>query len=210
MTFYHGSYTEVKNPDLLHSREDIDFGAGFYLTEDPRMAKKWAVSKTVSVVNEYESDFSKLKVYRFSLDKEWLDFVKNNRLFEKEKNYKYEKYDVIIGPTTDDKLYDSLRDYLDGVLTAKETIEIINVMKYSEQTVLKTQKALDALSFTKSKEIIGGEKQEFLKMLKDDRTFAAVKTLELKNIFRERREKIEQLLDEQGLGNRKEDPDDLE
>lgn len=32
MIVYHGSWLEVKNPDLKHSRSDVDFGKGFYVT----------------------------------------------------------------------------------------------------------------------------------------------------------------------------------
>lgn len=32
MILYHGSYLEVVKPDLEHSRENIDFGKGFYTT----------------------------------------------------------------------------------------------------------------------------------------------------------------------------------
>ncbi|MBF1260229.1 MAG: DUF3990 domain-containing protein [Lachnoanaerobaculum sp.] len=32
MRLYHGSYTEIKSPDLLHSRKNVDFGLGFYTT----------------------------------------------------------------------------------------------------------------------------------------------------------------------------------
>ena len=30
MTLYHGSYMEVRTPDLNHSRKSVDFGSGFY------------------------------------------------------------------------------------------------------------------------------------------------------------------------------------
>ena len=32
MILYHGSYLEVQTPDLVHSRENLDFGRGFYTT----------------------------------------------------------------------------------------------------------------------------------------------------------------------------------
>lgn len=32
MILYHGSYPEIQTPDLLHSRENVDFGRGFYTT----------------------------------------------------------------------------------------------------------------------------------------------------------------------------------
>ena len=32
MILYHGSFLEIKNPDLVHSRPTVDFGRGFYVT----------------------------------------------------------------------------------------------------------------------------------------------------------------------------------
>ena len=32
MILYHGSYMEVRTPDLNHSRKSVDFGSGFYIT----------------------------------------------------------------------------------------------------------------------------------------------------------------------------------
>ena len=32
MILYHGSYLEIAEPDLTHSRPNVDFGRGFYVT----------------------------------------------------------------------------------------------------------------------------------------------------------------------------------
>ena len=31
MKLYHASYCIIKKPDVLHSRDNLDFGKGFYL-----------------------------------------------------------------------------------------------------------------------------------------------------------------------------------
>lgn len=41
MTLYHGSYIEISNPDLIHSRPNVDFGRGFYTTPIYEQAVKW-------------------------------------------------------------------------------------------------------------------------------------------------------------------------
>ena len=41
MILYHGSYTEVIRPDILHSRRNVDFGQGFYTTPLREQAEKW-------------------------------------------------------------------------------------------------------------------------------------------------------------------------
>ena len=41
MTLYHGSHLEIAKPDLLHSRPNVDFGCGFYVTPLYEQAAKW-------------------------------------------------------------------------------------------------------------------------------------------------------------------------
>lgn len=43
MMVYHGSSGEVRWPDVLHSREDVDFGKGFYATSMEEQAPRWAL-----------------------------------------------------------------------------------------------------------------------------------------------------------------------
>lgn len=41
MKVYHGSWMEIAEPDLKHSRTDVDFGKGFYTTPLREQAVKW-------------------------------------------------------------------------------------------------------------------------------------------------------------------------
>ena len=41
MILYHGSFLEVARPDLVHSRPNVDFGRGFYVTPLHEQAAKW-------------------------------------------------------------------------------------------------------------------------------------------------------------------------
>ncbi len=40
MILYHGSFVAVNQPDLVHSRKNVDFGKGFYVTPIFEQAKK--------------------------------------------------------------------------------------------------------------------------------------------------------------------------
>lgn len=59
MILYHGSYTEVKKPDISFSRRNLDFGRGFYVTPIYEQARKWSLrfkkKRGRSVVSEYFS-----------------------------------------------------------------------------------------------------------------------------------------------------------
>lgn len=41
MILYHGSFLEISKPDLIHSRPNVDFGCGFYVTPLYEQAAKW-------------------------------------------------------------------------------------------------------------------------------------------------------------------------
>ena len=41
MILYHGSYLEIQTPDLVHSRDNVDFGRDFYTTPLYEQAVKW-------------------------------------------------------------------------------------------------------------------------------------------------------------------------
>ncbi len=185
MLIFHGSSVEVKYPDVKHSRTDIDFGHGFYLTEDDHMAKKWACNKARSILNAYNVDFSSLEVKRLGADPEWLDYVIANRM-QDFSNVPFDdnKYDVIIGPTADDKLFVTIDMYCDGLLSIEQALKVVNCMNYSEQIVFKNDEAIKAgLSFEYSKEITGFEKDNLKLQFTHDSRTAAKKTQELIRSF---------------------------
>lgn len=81
MILYHGSYLEIPTPDLVHSRANVDFGRGFYVTPLQEQAKKWC-SKfkrlgKEGIISRYVYDESRereLQVLLFS-DKSCADYV---------------------------------------------------------------------------------------------------------------------------------------
>ena len=53
MTVYHGSYTVVKEPKGVKSRNTKDFGNGFYCTIIREQAERWARRYESPMVNVY-------------------------------------------------------------------------------------------------------------------------------------------------------------
>lgn len=180
MKLYHGSRLEVQQPKITFSREDIDFGAGFYLTEDEDMAKKWACNKKHSVVNVYDVDIAYLSKYYFNLDLEWLKYIGANRdLLENDLITKFSNYDLLIGPTADDKLFNTVQNYKDGLITASQAIKYLNIAGYSNQYVFKNQESIDKLQFVRSYEIVGPEKLAIRKTIMEERETANKLLLQL-------------------------------
>ena len=69
MILYHGFRIEISQPDLLHSRENVDFGKGFYSTPVYDQAVKWCgkfkrrgENGIISYYSFDEAAYEKLKI----------------------------------------------------------------------------------------------------------------------------------------------------
>ena len=72
MILYHGSYLEIEKPDLKYSRDNVDFGRGFYTTPIYEQAVKWCGKfkrrGNAGVISKYcldENKLQSLKVLQF-------------------------------------------------------------------------------------------------------------------------------------------------
>lgn len=147
------------------------------------MAKKWACGKPgkEGVVSIYDVDLDSLNVYQFCLDKEWLEFVKANRLAHPTPD-KYKDYDLLVGPTADDRLYETIDEYLRGHYSASETLMYLNVAGFANQYVFMNQQAIDkACSFLTTKIYSGHAKQLGKAQADQARHKASAKLDEVKN-----------------------------
>lgn len=86
MIVYHSSYMIVDKPDVLHSREALDFGKGFYVTvlheQAVRYAERFKLRGRKAYLNVYElnNEWRKENIKVFdSYNEEWLDFIAANR-----------------------------------------------------------------------------------------------------------------------------------
>lgn len=114
--------------DLNKSLPNLDFGKGFYVTDNRRKAEERAFKKTADYNRRYkcneeaylvemridDSLFNKLNVKFFKQrEKDWFDFVVNNRLdldYLQNKSItnhnKDNKYDIVFGEIADGKITD--------------------------------------------------------------------------------------------------------
>lgn len=182
MTVYHGSFIEIQKPVLDYSRKNTDFGIGFYLTKDKKMADKWATVKNPPVVNSYILYLYGLTLYTFNADEEWFDFVVANR---KGLNVDtmYNKFDVLSGPTADDKLFTALSEYLEGAIPKELALEMVSSSQLNHQLCIKSQKGLENLKFQYSKTLKGKELQDYIEQFKYDSIEGSNRYKKLKQQF---------------------------
>lgn len=156
MILYHGSFVAVEKPDLIHSRENVDFGKAFYTTPLYEQAEKWCkkfkkLGKD-SFVSSYEFDEKKseiLKVLKFdSYSEEWLDFILACR-----RGLDKSDYDLVCGGVANDKVFNTVELFFDGLIEKSVALSRLQYEKPNLQIAFRTEKALFSLRFKEVKKI---------------------------------------------------------
>ena len=136
-----------RKPDLLHSRPNVDFGRGFYVTPLFEQAAKWCGKfkrrGKNGIISRYEYDENQeteLKTLKFdSYSEEWLDFILNCRSGRDTTNY-----DLVIGGVANDKVFNTVELFWDGLI---DKTEAINLSLDGVMNVRNKQKTARAICF---------------------------------------------------------------
>lgn len=154
MILYHGSNIVVEQPKLIPQNRFLDFGKGFYTTENKVQAISFADKvyrrrkEGIPIVSVYEFDehaaFAACSLLRFdSPNEEWLDFVSENR----NGTYHGALYELIYGAVANDDIFATFTLYAGGELTKEETINRLKVKKLYNQLVFGSERAISYLKF---------------------------------------------------------------
>lgn len=157
MILYHGSYMEVSKPDLLHSRLNVDFGRGFYTTPIFDQAAKWCGKYKHrgrdGVLSEYllnDEALENCKVLKFeTYSEEWLDFILSCRKGSDETDY-----DIVIGGVANDKVFNTIELYYDGLIDKTEALKRLRYESPNLQICFRAQEVIEKyLSFEGSRKV---------------------------------------------------------
>lgn len=178
MLLYHGSYCEVKKPDLAKCAAFKDFGKGFYLTSSKEQAenfvhaslKKAKAQGTIAKDQEYGA----VSTFRYchsgritkfifqDADADWLHCVVGNRKADAFPAVVEEmkKYDVIAGKIADDATNVTILTYLVGAYGEVGSMEADSLCigrlipeRLKDQYCFRTDAGLSCLSFVESEQI---------------------------------------------------------
>lgn len=149
LTLYHGTNALFDEVLLAKSRNRRDFGSGFYTTTIREQAEQWARSmyKRYQQGGQYlyvfELDMnSSLSIKEFKgLTLEWLDFIKDNRIYGGISHH----FDVVRGPVANDNTMPTIALYVDGLLSVEATLTQLAYFKANDQVSLHTQLAVEQL-----------------------------------------------------------------
>ncbi len=146
MTVFHGSDREITQPDVLHSRREVDFGVGFYCTPYQEQAENWCRKfirqgrpGTVSQYTIDEEAFKDCRVLKFAeYSGEWLDFITKCR-----KGLDDTTYEIVIGAVANDRIFDTIELYFQNLINRSEAIGRLKYRKPNLQLCLRSQNVLD-------------------------------------------------------------------
>lgn len=156
MILYHGSYLEIPQPDLAHSRANVDFGPGFYVAPIYEQAEKWCGRfrrrGKDGVVSRYRFEDGReaqLKVLKFdAYTEEWLDFILSCRTGKDTTDF-----DLVVGGVANDRVFNTVELFFDGLIDKTEAIRRLRYEKPNLQLCFRTEKALALLAFEGSERV---------------------------------------------------------
>lgn len=157
---YHGATIEVREPLTHVGRPELDFGPGFYLTNDKQQAINWANTKAgrkkglKAVLNVYHFDlesflpsldFSMLVFPEYNI--EWLDFIAASRKGKQPWN----GIDWIEGGIANDSVISTVDAYVDGSMPAEMALGKLIKEDLKHQVCISNQLLVDRyLTFQES------------------------------------------------------------
>ena len=145
MILYHGSRQIVEYPEIRKAKYNKDFYFGFYCTKYKNQAERWASRYgRQGYLNTYHyTPNPKLNYLDFpEMTEEWLDFILTCR-----SGHDTSDYDIVEGGVANDKVFNTVELFFDGLIDKKEAIKRLRYEKPNLQICFRTEKALSLLHF---------------------------------------------------------------
>lgn len=156
---FYGAKNIINFPlDYKYSKTNNDFGRGFYLGENFEQASTYIANTSSKYVYSFSLLDKDLKIEKFSVNTEWMLAIAYYRGWLTQYNQneiikniinKVENADVIIAPIADNRMFDLISEYVDGIITNEQCEHALAATNLGNQYVIKTTKALDKLEFIK-------------------------------------------------------------
>jgi len=153
---FHGSKEEITGElSLSHSRENVDFGAGFYVGDNYEQSLDFICFNQKGTMYVLNADFSSLKVLKLGVSIEWMLYIALNRgKLEKYKDSKklielknkLNSYDVIIAPIADNRMFTTIDDFTRSAITSEQAMHALKDLSLGDQIVFKSEESLKKLT----------------------------------------------------------------
>lgn len=172
LVLYHGSKKGIVGDIAPISREECDFGSGFYMGTNTLQPLTLVCNEDKPRFYTVELDLTGLKVLTVEIGMDWAMLIAYNRKeMESAKGTPiYEKYahmadgyDVIIGYIANDRMYTELSRFFNRTLTDVALINCLSALDLGKQYVAISEKACKQIKILKEEPL----SQLELSLLKD-------------------------------------------
>jgi len=152
---FHGSKNGLSEVMVCGSRDNCDFGKGFYLGETFSQALSFVCEKEKSCVYSFRYSLDDLNIKRFECNLEWMlaicyyrgtleEFCSNSIIANIITDV--EAADVVIAPIADNKMFYVMSQFTDGEINAEAALHSLSASKLGLQYIFRTEKALQNLT----------------------------------------------------------------
>ncbi len=171
---FHGSKKGLSKILVTGSRNNCDFGNGFYLGETYNQALSFVFENDKSSVYSFRCSLDGLDICKFDCSMEWMLAICYHRGTlgpysdsEKIKHIvdKINAADVIIAPIADNKMFYVMAQFTDGEINADVALHSLSASKLGFQYIFKTEKALNKLIPIEKYYLCAPERNECKKQL---------------------------------------------
>ena len=172
LVLYHGSKKGITGDIAPISRNECDFGSGFYMGTNTLQPLTLVCNEDKPKFYTVELDMTGLKVLTVEIGMDWamliayyrkeMESAKGTPIYEKYAHMA-DGYDVIIGYIANDRMYTELSRFFNRTLTDVALINCLSALDPGKQYVAITEKACKQIKILKEEPLSGLE----LSLLKD-------------------------------------------
>lgn len=148
---FHGSKNGLSEVNVFGSRDNCDFGKGFYLGQTYNQALSFVCEYESASVYSFRYSFDGLKIIEFDCSIDWMlaicffrgtikKFAESSMVQGIVK--RIEEADVIIAPIADNKMFYIMSQFAEGEINADVALHSLSASGLGLQYIIKTEKAL--------------------------------------------------------------------
>lgn len=160
--FYHGSKKGIVGEIAPISREECDFGRGFYMGTDPLQPLTLVCAEDKPKFYTVEFDLSGLNILEVGIDMDWammiaycrkqMERVAGSEIYETYAHFA-DGYDVIVGCIANDRMYTELARFFNGSITDVALMKCLSALDLGKQYVAVSEKACKQITILEEQDI---------------------------------------------------------
>lgn len=162
LILYHGSKKGIEGDIAPISRNECDFGAGFYMGTGTLQPLTLICSEASPKFYTVSLDTSSLKILNLGIDLEWamliafyrreMESVKGSEIYEKYAHLT-DGYDLVVGYIANDRMYTELARFFRGDISDVALLNCLSALDLGKQYVAVSEKACKQINILKEESL---------------------------------------------------------